>query len=328
MLDRRRFVTLSAASALAFVGGACVARAQAAWPSRFVKVIVPFAPGGATDIIARTVGARLSEVWGQQVVIENRGGGGANIGTAAVAQSDPDGYTMLLSSVGQAINRFLYPSLSYDPIGDFAPVSLICLQPNIMVVPNSSPAKTVKDFIAYAKANPDKITYGSGGIGTSVHLCGELFKRMTGIEMRHVPYRGAGPAMQDVVAGRIDVIFDNLTGGLPQVQGGNARGLAVTTAKRSAAAPDIPTLAESGVPGFDVSAWFAFYLPAKTPPEIVRKASADIDAAMRHPPVRQRLEQLGGDIVGGPPEELRRFLLAEMDKWGPLIREANIKVNE
>jgi tripartite-type tricarboxylate transporter receptor subunit TctC len=328
MLDRRRFVALSSALMLAPILGPHAVRAQAAWPSRFVKLIVPFAPGGAADIIARTISNRLSEVWSQQVVVENRGGGGANIGTAAVAQSDPDGYTMLLSSVGQAINRFLYPSLTYDPVADFAPVSLICLQPNIMVVPNASPAKSVKDFIAYAKANPDKITYGSGGIGTSVHLCGELFKRMTGIEMRHVPYRGAGPAMQDVVAGRIDVIFDNLTGGLPQVQGGSARGLAVTTARRSAAAPDIPTLAESGVPGFDVSAWFAFYLPARTPPDIVRKASADIDAALKHPPVRQRLEALGGDIVGGPPEKLSAFLKSEIDKWGPLIREANIKVNE
>jgi tripartite-type tricarboxylate transporter receptor subunit TctC len=161
-----------------------------------------------------------------------------------------------------------------------------------------------------------------------VHLCGELFKRMTGIEMRHVPYRGAGPAMQDVVAGRIDVIFDNLTGGLPQVQGGSASGLAVTTANRSAAAPDIPTLVESGVAGFDVSAWFAFYLPVRTLPDIVRKASADIDAALQHPPVRQRLEALGGDIVGGPPEKLSAFLKSEMDKWGPLIRAANIKVNE
>ena len=328
MLDRRRFVALSSALMLAPILGPHAVRAQAAWPSRFVKLIVPFAPGGAADIIARTISNRLSEVWSQQVVVENRGGGGANIGTAAVAQSDPDGYTMLLSSVGQAINRFLYPSLTYDPVADFAPVSLICLQPNIMVVPNASPAKSVKDFIAYAKSNPDKISYGSGGIGTSVHLCGELFKRMTGIEMRHVPYRGAGPAMQDVVAGRIDVIFDNLTGGLPQVQGGSARGLAVTTARRSAAAPDIPTLAESGVPGFDVSAWFAFYLPAKTPPDIVRKASADIDAALKHPPVRQRLEALGGGIVGGPPENLTAFLKSEMDKWGPLIREANIKVNE
>ena len=328
MLDRRRFVALSSALTLAPGLGLHGARAEAAWPARFVRVIVPFAPGGATDIIARTIGNRLSEVWGQQVLVETRGGGGANIGTAAVAQSDPDGYTMLLSSVGQAINRFLYPSLTYDPVADFAPVSLICLQPNIMVVPNASPAKSVQDFIAHAKANPDKLTYGSGGIGTSVHLCGELFKRMTGIEMRHVPYRGAGPAMQDVVAGRIDVIFDNLTGGLPQVQGGSARGLAVTTAKRSAAAPDIPTLAESGVPGFDVSAWFAFYLPARTPADIVRKANADIDAALKHPPVRQRLEALGGDIVGGPPEKLSAFLKSEMDKWGPLIREANIKVNE
>lgn len=329
MIDRRRFVGLAVATALSppLLFRPALAQSQA-WPNRFVRLIVPFAAGGATDIIARTIGGRLSETWGQQVVVENRGGGGANIGTQAVAQSDPDGYTLLLSSVGQAINKFLYKSLAYDPIADFAPVVLVCLQPNIMVVPKTSPARTVAEFIAHAKANPGKITYGSGGIGTSVHLCGELFKRVTGIEMRHVPYRGAGPALQDVVAGRLDAIFDNITGGLPQVQGGNARALAVTTAKRSSTAPDIPTLIESGVPDFDVSAWFAFHAPARTPPEIVKKANADIVAAMAHPPVKQRLEQLGADIAGGTPDDLKKFLVAEMNKWGPLIRDANITINE
>ena len=325
-MDRRRFVALTSASVLAPVLAPHVVRAQT-WPNRFVRVIVPFAAGGATDVIARTIGHRLSEVWGQQVVIETRGGAGGNIGAQIAAQADPDGYTLFISSVGQAVNRFLYTSLGYDPIADFAPVTLICLQPNIMVVPNSSPAKSVPEFIAYAKANPGRVTFGSGGNGTSVHLCGELFKRVTGIEMTHVPYRGAGPALADLIAGRLDVIFDNITGSLTQVQAGSARGLAVTTAKRSPAVPDLPTLAEAGVPGFDVSAWFAFYLPGKTPPEIVRKAHADIVAAMAHPPVKERLQQLGADLVGSTPAELARHIQAEMDKWGPVIREAKIRLD-
>jgi tripartite-type tricarboxylate transporter receptor subunit TctC len=324
MIDRRSLLASAAGSALAVFAPA--ARAQG-FPNRFVRIIVPFAAGGATDVMARVIGARLSETWGQQVVVETRGGAGGNLGAQMVAQADPDGYTLLLSSVGQAVNRFLYASLSYDPVADFEPVTLVCLQPNIMVVPNASPAKSVAEFIAHAKANPDKITYGSGGIGTSVHLCGELFKRIAGIEMRHVPYRGAGPALQDVIAGRLDVIFDNITGSLTQVKAGNARGLAVTTPKRSGAAPEVPTLAEAGVPGFDVSAWFAFYTPAKTPSDIVGKLNADIVAALRHPPAKERLEQLGADVVGSTPQALAQHIKAEMDKWGPVIRDAGIRID-
>jgi len=318
---------LSAASALApaLMGRAALAQA---WPNRFVRIIVPFVPAGATDLIARTVGNRLAEVWGQQVVIENRAGAGANIGAQVAAQSDPDGYTLYITSVPHAVNRFLYPSLSYDPIADFAPVTLICMQPNIMVVPNASPAKSVTEFVAYAKANPGKISYGSGGIGTSVHLSGELFKRMTGIEMTHVPYRGSAPALQDVIAGRLDLIFDNVTPALPHVRAGSARGLAVTTAKRVPAVPDLPTIAEAGVPGFDVSSWFAFFLPAKTPPPIVAKMHADIVAALAHPPVKERLEPLGAALVGSTPEELARHIKSEMDKWGPVIKEAGISIRE
>jgi tripartite-type tricarboxylate transporter receptor subunit TctC len=327
VISRRCLLGLSAASALvpALVGRAALAQA---WPNRFVRIIVPFVPAGATDLIARTVGNRLAEVWGHQVVIENRAGAGANIGAQVAAQSDPDGYTLYITSVPHAVNRFLYPSLSYDPIADFAPVTLICMQPNIMVVPNASPAKSVTEFVAYAKANPGKISYGSGGIGTSVHLSGELFKRMTGIEMTHVPYRGSAPALQDVIAGRLDLIFDNVTPALPHVRAGSARGLAVTTAKRVPAVPDLPTIAEAGVPGFDVSSWFAFFLPAKTPPPIVAKMHADIVAALAYPPVKERLEPLGAALVGSTPEELARHIKSEMDKWGPVIREAGISIRE
>ena len=337
MLTRRRFAGLFATTMLTSGGLARSAAAQApspqapspqAWPTRHVRVIVPFVPGGATDVIARVLGNRLSEAWGQQVVVENRGGAGANIGAQVAAGSDPDGYTLYITSVPHATNRFLYPSLSYDPIADFAPVTLICTQSNIMVVPNSSPAKSVLEFVAYAKANPGKISYGSGGIGTSVHLSGELFKRMTGIEMTHVPYRGAAPALQDVIAGRLDLIFDNITASLPHVRNGAARGLAVTAAKRVPAAPDLPTIAEAGVPGFDVSTWFAFFVPAKTPPAIIKKINEDMVAALGHSMVKERLEQLGATLVGSTPQELAAFLKSEMDKWGPIIREAKIKVDE
>jgi tripartite-type tricarboxylate transporter receptor subunit TctC len=337
MLTRRGFAGFFATTMLTSGGLARSAAAQApspqapspqAWPTRHVRLIVPFVPGGAADAIARVVGNRLSEAWGQQVVVENRGGAGANIGAQVAAASDPDGYTLYITSVPHATNRFLYPSLNYDPIADFAPVTLICTQSNIMVVPNSSPAKSVLEFVAYAKANPGKISYGSGGIGTSVHLSGELFKRMAGIEMTHVPYRGAAPALQDVIAGRLDLIFDNITASLPHVRNGATRGLAVTAAKRVPAAPDLPTIAEAGVPGFDVSTWFAFFVPAKTPPAIIKKINADVVAALGHSMVKERLERLGATLVGSTPQELAAFLKSEMDKWGPIIREAKIKVDE
>jgi tripartite-type tricarboxylate transporter receptor subunit TctC len=331
MITRRRLAGLIATSALAPVSLARSALAQTSaqnWPSRHVRLIVPFVPGGAADLIARLVGSRLSEAWGQQIVVENRSGAGANIGAQAVAQSEPDGYTLFITSVPHAANRFLYPSLSYDPIADFAPVTLICMQPNIMVVPNASPAKSVKEFVAYAKSRPGQISFGSGGVGTSVHLSGELFKRMTGVEMTHVPYRGSAPALQDVIAGRLDLIFDNVTPALPHVKNGSARGLAVTTSKRVTAAADLPTIAEAGVPGFDVSSWFAFFVPAKTPPAIIKKMNEGTIAALAHPVVKERLEQFGAALVGSTPDELAAFLKSEMDKWGPVIREAKIKIEE
>jgi tripartite-type tricarboxylate transporter receptor subunit TctC len=275
-----------------------------------VRLVVPFPPGGGTDAIARVVAGKLSEIWGQQVVVENRGGGATNIGTEAVVRAEPDGYTMLLHSMPLAVNKFLFASLSYDPVADLAPVSLLCDYPNIMAVPNNSPAHSVTDFIAHAKANRGKISFASSGHGTSVHLSGELFKRMAGIEMLHVPYRGAGPALNDLIPGR------------------KLRGLAVTTAKRTPAAPELPPIAEAGVPGFDVSSWYAFLLPAKTPPEIIRKIHADTVAALTDPATKQKLEALGVVVRGSSPDELAAFLKAEMDKWGPLIKEAGITGTE
>jgi tripartite-type tricarboxylate transporter receptor subunit TctC len=327
MIHRRRFVSLAAASALAPQLALRTAPAQG-WPARFVRLIVPFPPGGGTDAIARLVAGKLSDIWGQQLVVENRGGGAANIGTEAVVRSEPDGYTMLIASMPLAVNRFLFPSLNYDPIADLAPVSLICEYPNIMAVPMGSPARSVEDFIAYAKANPGKVTFASSGHGTSVHLSGELFKRMARVEMMHVPYRGAGPALNDLLPGRVDVMFNNIGAVLPLIQAGKLRGLAVTTAKRTPAAPQLPPIAEVGVPGFDVSSWYAFFAPAKTPPEILQKMHADTVAALADPVTKERLEQLGVVVVGSTPQALAAFLKSEMEKWGPVIKEAGISIRE
>jgi tripartite-type tricarboxylate transporter receptor subunit TctC len=326
MLSRRRALGLSAAAALA-AGGIDRAFGQA-WPTRFVRLIVPFPPGGSTDAIARIVAHRLSETWGQQVVVENRGGAGANIGTEAVVRSEPDGYTILIASLPLAVNRYLFPSLNFDPVADLAPVTLICTYPNVMTVPNSSPAKSVMEFVDYAKASRGKLTFASSGNGTSVHLAGELFKRMTGIEMTHVPYRGAGIAINDLIPGRVDLMFNTIGTALPLVRGGQVRGLAVTTAERFPTAPDLPTMAESGVPGFDVSSWFALFAPARVPAAIITKINIDTAAVLAQPAIRERMEHLGVAPASSSPEALAAHLKAEMDKWGPVIKAAGISVSE
>ena len=325
MLNRRCFVGLTA-SALA-APTLLSSRARAAdWPVKPVRVVVPFAPGGSTDITARLVSNRLQEVWGQSVVVENRPGAGGNIAADNVAHSEPDGYTIFIVGPGQATNQFLYPSLSYDPVGDFAPVTLLITQPNLMCVPNSSPAKSVQEFIAYCNANKGKVTYASSGNGTTLHLSGELFKRLANVEMTHIPYRGGAPAINDLIPGRVDVIFDNVPTIISHVRANHLRGLAVTTKDRIAVAPDMPTIAESGVPGFDVFSWFGFFVPAKTPPEIVAKINTDANAALAFPSVKQRFEDVGAVPKGSTPAELATFLKSEIDKWGPVIRNARIKV--
>jgi tripartite-type tricarboxylate transporter receptor subunit TctC len=257
-------------SFLHFVASAAVLPAISpfAWaqtyPSRYVRLVVPFPPGGGGDALARPLATRLSEIWGQQVVIENKGGAGGNIGSQAVAQAMPDGYTLLLAGSPLAINPSVYPSSGYDPISDLAPITLVTVIPNLMMVPTFSPAKSVKDFIDYAKANRGNVSFASTGVGASPHLSGELFKRRAGIEMIHVPYRGAGPAMNDLIPGRVDVMFSNLPGVLPHVQSGTIRGLAVTSAKRSPAAPDIPTIAET-LPGYEVSGWWGSVCAGENP---------------------------------------------------------------
>ena len=323
MLNRRRFVGLAAAIAAPSI---LASRALGAdWPTKPVRIVVPFTPGGSTDITARLVGNRLQEIWGQSVVIENKGGAGGNIAADMVAHSDADGYTIFIAGPGMATNQFLYPSLSYDPVGDFAPVTMLITQPNLMCVPNSSPARSVKEFIAFCQQNRGKVTFASSGNGTTLHLSGELFKRLAHVEMTHIPYRGGAPAINDLIPGRVDVIFDNLPSIVTHVRAGSLRGLAVTTRARVGIIPDIPTIAET-VPGFDVFSWFGFFVPARTPQDVIARINADTNAALAYAPVKTRFEELGANPKGSTPAELAAFLQSEIAKWGPVIREAKIRV--
>lgn len=322
MLTRRKI--LVSASALALSGS--LARAQA-WPTRFVRLIVPYPAGGGADAIARLLGAKLTEMWGQQVSIENKGGAGGNIASDATAKSPPDGYTMFLGAEFLTTNPHVYPKLSYDPIGDLQPVSAVVQYPTIVALPNSSPAKTVQEFIAYAKANPGR-TFGTPGHGTGPHLAGELFTRLAGVTLTHVPYRGAAPGLNDLIPGRIDSFFNNIAPVVPLMRQGQVRGLAVTTARRSGAAPDVPTIAESGLPGFDVPGWYAIFVPAKTPGEIVAKMNADVNTAVADATVKGRLEDLGLFVGGSTPEALGAYVRTETEKWGPVIKAAGISIKE
>lgn len=319
-LNRRAIMGGLAASALMPQLG----MAQAPWPQgRTIKLVVPFAPAGATDVLGRLIADKLGQSWGTNLVVENRPGAGSNIGTEAVAKAEPNGETFLIVSVGLATNQYLYPKVNYDPVRDFAPITMVALVPNLLVVNNQLPVKDVAEFVAYAKANPGKLTYASSGVGTSLHLSGELFQKLTGTKMVHVPYRGSSQAIQDLVGGRVDVMFDNITSALPQAKAGAIRGLGVTTAKRAATAPEFPPIAET-VPGFDVSSWFALFAPAKTPKAIIDKVQADTKAALADPNVRAKMDALAAEPVGDTPAELGAFLQSEMKKWGDLIREAGI----
>jgi tripartite-type tricarboxylate transporter receptor subunit TctC len=323
MLTRRTMVGLAAASALApqLIGRAC---AQT-WPQRYVRLVVPFPPGGGTDVVARVLTNRLSEVWGQQFVIENKPGAGSNIGAEAVARAEPDGYTVLIGALPLVVNRFIYQSLNYDSLTDFAPVTMICRYPNLVVVPNASPAKSVRELIAYGKAHSGKLTFASSGIGTSPHLSGELFKRLAGFEMTHIPYRGVAPALNDVIPGRVDMMFNTAAGVLQQVRSGQLRGLAVSTAKRFPTAMEFPTVAESGLPGFDVTSWYGLFLPVKTPAGIVKRLHDDTVAILAETAIRQRLVEIGVEVVGSTPEQMAAQMRAETELWGPIIKTAGIK---
>ncbi len=325
MLTRRRLLLSSAAALAAPAMLPHGARAQA-FPNRPIRLIIPYPAGGGADTIARIVGGKLTEMWGQQFIYENRGGAGGNIAAEAAARSTPDGYTLYLAGEFQSTNVHVYPKLSYDPVADFAPVSLVVQYPAVIAVPNSLPVTTLQEFVALGKTKT--LTFATPGHGTGPHLAGELFAQRAGIKMTHVPYRGAAPAIQDLIPGRVDSFFNNIAPVVPFMKDGQVRGLAITTAKRTPAMPDLPTMAESGLPGFDVSGWYAFYVPAKTPDDIVKKMHADTATALADPAVKAKLEALGLFVVGSTPAELAAFLKAEIERWGPVIRDAGIRVRE
>jgi tripartite-type tricarboxylate transporter receptor subunit TctC len=321
-LPRRRFLHL-AAGAAALPTVARTARAQA-YPTRPVRIIVGFAPGGAPDILARLIGQWLSERLGQPFIIENRTGAGGNIATEAVVNALPDGHTLLLVTPGNAINATLYENLNYNFIRDIAPVVGIIRVANVMEVNPSLPVKTVPEFIAYAKANPGKVNMASGGIGASDHMSGELFKMMAGVDMIHVPYRGAAPALTDLIGAQVQVMFSTVPASIQYVRAGKLRALAVTTATRSEALPDVPTVADF-VPGYEASALFGFGAPKNTPIVIVEKLNKEINAGLVDPKLKARLVDLGGTALAGSPANFGKLVTVETEKWAKVIRAASIK---
>src|SRR5947199_1370404 len=321
-LPRRKFLHLTATAA-ALPAVSRIAQAQS-YPSRPVRLIVPLAPGGATDIIARLIGQWLSERLGQPFIIENRPGAGTNLGTEAVVRAPPDGYTLLLVSTPNAINATLYDKLNFNFIRDIAPVAGIISHPLVMVMNPSVPAKTVPEFIAYAKANPRKLNMASPGNGTPNHVSGELFKMMAGVDMVHAPYRSGGPALTDLIAGQVHVMFPATVSSVEYIRAGRLRALAVTTATRSELLPDLPTVGEF-VPGYEASGWFGVGAPKATPAEIVEKLNKEINAGLADPKLKGRLADVGGDVLVLSPADFGRLIAEETEKWGKVVRAANIK---
>ena len=330
----RRLVssTLLVLLALAPLAGA---QAQGNWPTKPVRIVVPFAPGGTTDILARATAAELTKAFGQPFVVDNRAGAGGNIGTEVVAKAAPDGYTLLMGTVGtHGINRALYDKLAFDPVKDFAPITLVAGVPNVMVM-NADKARAlgitnVQQFIAYAKANPGKLNMASSGNGTSIHMAGELFKTMTGSYMVHFPYRGSGPALMDMVGGNMDVMFDNLPSAMQQIKAGKLTALAVTSAERSVALPDVPTVEQAGGPalkGFEASSWFGLLAPAGTPPEIVNAIQREVAKAIASPAVKEKLLAQGAIPSGNTPQEFARLIDSELKKWAPVVKASGAKVD-
>ena len=306
---------------------AALAHAQA-WPSKPIKWVVPFAPGGTTDILARVVGEKLAIALGQPVIIENKPGAGGGLGAEFTAKAAPDGYTIMGGTIStHAINASLYNKLPYDPVKDFVAITLIARVPNMLVINPSISAGSVKELIVLLKANPGKYSFASSGNGTSQHLSGELFKTMAGVDMQHIPYKGSPPALQDVMGGQVAMTFDNITTAWPLAKSGKLRALAVTTATRSAVAPDVPTLAESGLPGFEVGSWQGVFAPAGTPPEIVKRLNTEIVKILKLPAVSEKLVGLGAEPVGNSSEEFTALVKAEVVKWADVVKKSGAKVD-
>ena len=324
-MQRRNLFAFIAVALLSALPG--IAHAQA-WPSKPITYVVPFPAGGTTDVLARLIGQKLGPALGTTIVVENKPGAGGNVGSEFVARAAPDGYTILGGTISShSINVSLYPKLPYDPVTSFQPITLIGTNPNILVVNASSPYKSVQDITAALKAKPGSLSYASAGNGTSQHLSAELYKYMAGVDMVHIPYKGSGPAIQDVIGGQVPMMFDTSVVAGPHIEGGRLRALAVTSAKRAAAFPNVPTMAESGVPGYDVVSWQAIFAPAGTPRPIVDRLHAELAKILQDPEVKDRLAKLGLDASGMTPADLTAFQKAEIDKWAKVIKAANIKID-
>lgn len=323
-LLRKAAFTLAGTFAACAIGAPVQA---AGYPDKAVRVVVGFSAGGTTDVIARIMAKELTEELGQSFVIENKPGAGSNIGAEYVARATPDGYTLYFVAVTSAINQTLYPKLNFNLVKDFAPVALAAKVPNVLVVNPKVPAKTVKEFVDYAKANPGKLAFASSGSGTSIHMAGELFKLQAGVDVLHVPYKGSAPALTDLIGGQVQFMFDNMPSSWPHAQSGKLRALAVTTKERSPSAPDLPTMAESGFPNFDVSSWFGLIAPANTPPEVVAKLNAAMLKGLDKPEVKRAFEDLGAVPVKTTPAEFGQFIKSEVDTWATVVKASGAKVD-
>lgn len=326
-MTMKRILGLALAALFAIAGVAAQAQTQT-FPTKPIKIVVPFPPGGTTDVLARVIGQEMTKSWGQQVIVDNRPGAGGNTGSDVVAKSPADGYTLLMGTVGtHGINVSLYKKMPYDAVKDFAPVTLVASVPNLLVVHPSVPAKSVKELISHAKANPGKLNFASAGNGTSIHLSGEMFKTMTGVQMQHVPYKGSAPAVTDLLGGQVNMMFDNMPSALPHVKGGKLRALAVTSAKRSPAAPDVPTMAEAGVPGYEATSWFGILAPAGTPKDIVTKLNKEIARILAMPEIKEKLSAQGAEPVGNTPEQFAAHIKAEIKKWEGVVKASGAQLD-
>lgn len=324
MSPRLELASMSAA-ALCGCLAAGIAFAQNDYPHKPIRIVVPVAAGGGTDYTARLIGQKLSETWGQSVIVDNRPGGAGNLGVELVAKAQPDGYTLVMPITSFPINPSLYAKLPFDTVKDFAPVVLAASAPLLLVVNPSVPAQSVKDLVALAKAKPGAMNYANSGSGTTAHLAGELFKRMAGVEIVSIAYKGGGPAVIDLIAGQVQIYFSTIPAALQQVKAGKLRALAVTSSKRVPELPDIPTVSESGLPGFEVVGWFGLFAPAGTPKPVITRLNAEIIKILNAPESRERLSGHGLIPGGGTPQELGQFLQAEIAKWGKLIKETGIR---
>jgi hypothetical protein len=324
--ERSRRCRIAALTIAGIAATTASVAAEPPYPVRPVRFIVPFAPGGSTDTLARTLSLRLSDAFGQQVVVDNRAGGNGNIGTEIVARALPDGHTILLGYIANlGIGPGLYARLPFDPVKDFAPVTLLAVAPNILVAHPSVPVKSVRELVAYAKSNPQKVNYASAAVASLGHLAGELLNSSAGIQMQHVPYKGSGQAVIDLLAGQVQIMFSGMSSVMPHIKANKLRPLAVTGAQRSPATPDVPTIAEAGYPGFEASAWYGVLAPAGTPKPVVARLNAEILRALKVPEVKERLENVGFEIVGGTPEAFAAYIRSEIVKWTKVVKASGIK---